>query len=249
MEVVPYRGITLEERPELLEQVNKLDREAWPEFMYHSRAWQCCWDVLLETYPQFQIVLLNGDETVAGVGHTVPARWNGKISDLPAGWDVLLERGVDATGSRDLFNVLAGLSVIVSAGHQGQGRSSEVLRSMKQVALHNSLDCVIVPVRPVLKSRYPLTPMERYIHWMRPDGKVFDPWLRTHLKVGGEIVGVAHESKVVTGTVAEWEEWTSMLFPETGDYIVPGALTPITIQCEKNEGRHAEPNVWLLHRM
>ena len=38
---------------------------------------------------------------------------------------------------------------------------------------------------------------------------------------------------VVTGTVAEWEEWTEMALPESGAYVVPGALVPVEIDRER----------------
>jgi hypothetical protein len=47
--------------------------------------------------------------------------------------------------------------------------------------------------------------------------------------------------------VAEWEEWTGMAFPESGDYVVPGALVPVQIDRERDEGRYVEPNVWMRH--
>src|SRR2546430_2013824 len=80
------------------------------------------------------------------------------------------------------------------------------------------------PVRPTMKERYPLTPMDRYIRWTRQDGLPFDPWIRVHHRLGAAILAVAPHSLVVTGAVAEWEEWTGMAFPETGDYVVPGAV-------------------------
>jgi hypothetical protein len=49
----------------------------------------------------------------------------------------------------------------------------------------------------------------------------------------------------VTGTVAEWEEWTGMHFPEDGDYVVPGALVPVTFA--EGLGVYVEPNVWMRH--
>src|SRR4051794_24491759 len=52
---------------------------------------------------------------------------------------------------------------------------------------------------------------------------------------------------VTTGTVTEWEEWTEMALPESGTYVVPGALAPITIDRERNEGTYVEPNVWMVH--
>jgi hypothetical protein len=47
--------------------------------------------------------------------------------------------------------------------------------------------------------------------------------------------------------VADWEEWTEMTFPESGAYVVPGALVPVEIDRERNEGVYVEPNVWMVH--
>ena len=81
------------------------------------------------------------------------------------------------------------------------------------------------------------------------DGSPFDPWLRVHWKEGGEIIKIAPLSMVVRGKVEEWESWTKMRFPESGSYVVPGALQPISIDCERNEGIYEEPNVWMRHSL
>lgn len=52
---------------------------------------------------------------------------------------------------------------------------------------------------------------------------------------------------VVTGTVAAWEAWTEMRFPESGAYVVPGALVPVTIDHRRDRGQYVEPNVWMRH--
>jgi hypothetical protein len=52
---------------------------------------------------------------------------------------------------------------------------------------------------------------------------------------------------VIEGTIADWEEWAKMRFPESGLYIVPGALNPIVIDVENDRGRYIEPNVWMQH--
>jgi hypothetical protein len=38
-----------------------------------------------------------------------------------------------------------------------------------------------------------------------------------------------------------------MAFPESGDYIVPGALVPVQIDRERDLGHYVEPNVWMRH--
>jgi hypothetical protein len=122
-----------------------------------------------------------------------------------------------------------------------------VLGAMKTVAAGRGLGALIAPVRPTLKDSYPLTPMERYVRWERSDGFPFDPWLRVHRRLGAEYLRVAPRSMVITGTVSEWEEWTGMLFPESDTYVVPGALSPVVMDLERDLGVYEEPNVWMRH--
>jgi hypothetical protein len=68
------------------------------------------------------------------------------------------------------------------------------------------------------------------------------------VRLGGEILGVCAESMTIEGSVAEWEEWAAMPFPETGRYVVPGALVPVAIDRVRDRGRYVEPNVWVRHR-
>ena len=61
------------------------------------------------------------------------------------------------------------------------------------------------------------------------------------------MIKVCHESKIIRGTRAEWEEWTNFKFPQSGQYIIPAALNPIEMNIEKDEGIYIEPNVWTAH--
>ncbi len=36
-----------------------------------------------------------------------------------------------------------------------------------------------------------------------------------------------------------------MKFPESGEYVVEGALCPVSIDRENNLGTYIEPNVWI----
>jgi hypothetical protein len=51
----------------------------------------------------------------------------------------------------------------------------------------------------------------------------------------------------ITGTVEEWESWTAMAFPETGDYVFPEGLAPVHIDRSSDQGLYWEPNVWMVH--
>ena len=88
----------------------------------------------------------------------------------------------------------------------------------------------------------------RFHRWKRADNLSFDPWLREHVRNGGEIIRVCQKSMQIEGTVHEWENWTNKKYPGNGDYIVAGALTPISIDTKKNIGEYIEPNVWILYK-
>ncbi len=118
---------------------------------------------------------------------------------------------------------------------------------MVEIARSNDLGGLIAPVRPNWKDRYPLVPIDRYAAWRREDGLLFDPWMRVHERAGGTVLKPEPQSLRITGTVAEWEEWTQMPFPESGEYVFPGGLATLEIDRERDAGRYWEPNVWMVH--
>ncbi len=240
--------ITLDERPAIAEQMVRLNDEAWPEFMHHDAIANRYWSVLMREFGEWQFALLEADEVVA-VGHSLPVTWDGTSEGLPETWDAALEQGVTDGRQGRSANTLCASAAIVALEHRGRGLSEQVINGMKRLAAERGFRSLIVPVRPTWKVRYPLTPMERYVEWRRPDGAPLDPWLRVHWRLGGEVLRVAHCSMLIEGTVAEWEQWTGMAFPESGDYVVPGALQPVAVDRERDIGRYEEPNVWVHHRI
>jgi hypothetical protein len=56
-----------------------------------------------------------------------------------------------------------------------------MLDAMSDVARDAGLGHLIAPVRPSLKDRYPITPIGRYLEWIRANGEPFDPWVRIHV--------------------------------------------------------------------
>ena len=51
----------------------------------------------------------------------------------------------------------------------------------------------------------------------------------------------------ITGTVAEWEDWTGIAYPGRGRYTFPGGLATVEIDHAKDAGSYWEPNVWIVH--
>jgi hypothetical protein len=52
----------------------------------------------------------------------------------------------------------------------------------------------------------------------------------------------------MTGTAAEWEAWTGMALPATGDYVIPGGLSILHLDTGEGLGTYTEPNVWVRHQ-
>jgi GNAT superfamily N-acetyltransferase len=144
-------------------------------------------------------------------------------------------------------DVLSAMVAVVDRGHNGQGLSRLLVEAMRDLAGREGFSSLIAPVRPTWKDRYPLIPMGQYARWTREDGLPFDPWLRVHARLGGELLKVAAESMRIEGTREEWEGWTGMAFPDDGDYTLPGALVPVHFA--GGRGMYVEPNVWFRHRV
>ena len=240
-----FETTTLEQRPDLEEQVHRLGGESWPTFLLHGDITH--WGSLFDEFAEYQILFCEPTDALIAVGHTIPFVWDGTANDLPPTMAELMDRAVQARRDGRTPNTLSALAALVAASHRRRGLSAELLRAMRSLARERSMHSLVAPVRPTLKSSYPLTPFERYVNWKRDDGAPFDPWLRVHHRLGAAFLKVMPKSLVVDGEISEWEEWTGMNFPESGDYVVPGALQPVVIDRENNLGRYEDPNVWMRH--
>ncbi len=216
---------------------------------FHDPVANRHWSMLGGRFADFQLIALDPEGAVVASGRSAPLGWDGTVEGLPEGWDAALERAAAEPSRVEPPTALCALAIAVAADSQGRGVSRLVLAAMRAAAARRGFGHLIAPVRPTLKPRYPLTPLERYVRWRRPDGSPFDPWIRTHWRLGAEVLVVAPRSMVIPGSVAEWEAWAGMAFPESGSYVVPGALQPITVDRERDLGRYEEPNVWMCHHL
>ena len=164
----------LAERPDL-EARSRWLLSTFPEFMHHDAVVDRYWYALFADFAGVQIAVCDDGSGVLAAGHCIPVFWDGTIGDLPEGLDGVLERGAEGIRRGRAPTVVSALLAVVPPVHRGRGLSSVVLDAMKAVAAKHGLEALIAPVRPTLKERYPLTPMERYGRWERDDGLPFDP--------------------------------------------------------------------------
>ena len=239
MNVVRYA-----DRPDLLERrYEELTKPTFPEYMNSNEPGGRYWGRLYTDFPDFQVALVDGDELLAEA-HAIPVPWDGTLDDLPSGWDEGFERGMTSARAH---TALMAIAISVSPERQGQRLSSRMIQAFTDNACSAGLSSVIAPVRPTWKERYPLIAIERYIEWRRDDGSHFDPWIRIHERIGGEIIAPAPGSMTIRLPAGEWEALTGMRFPADGEYVFPGGLATLTVQ--DGIGTHVEPNVWVLHRV
>jgi len=229
--------------------VRGLTRIVWPEFMRHDSVANENWHELLERFADYQFALYDARENrVAGMGNSFPLRWDDPLENLPEdGWDWAFTEAVKNHKQGLSPNIHCAIQIIVHPEYRGQGLSAPMIEAVRAVTRAQNLLALIIPLRPSEKSTYPLTSLDDYIKWKTDDSLPLDPWLRAHVRAGAKIIKVCHESKTVHGSCAEWETWTGLKFPQSGEYYIPSALNPIEMNLEQDEGTYIEPNVWIVH--
>ena len=232
------------ERPDLKPQGIEVAKKAWSPFMRHHKIIKPRWEELFIAIPDFQFTICTADEQVVAVGNTIPLHWDGSLEDLPAGWDDNFERGWQTHDEQLAPTVLSAVSAAVDPSIRQQGLGELILRTMLAIGQKHGLGLgLLATVRPNFKSHYPLIPIEDYADWRLADGSIFDPWLRLHDRLGAKRLVIAHESKNITGTVAQWETWTKHKLPQDGHYPLRDMLVPLVV--ENGTGTYLEPNVWM----
>jgi GNAT superfamily N-acetyltransferase len=238
--------VTTADRRDLDDQVRAALRGVWPEFIFHDALVAAYIERVEAYFPRYDVLVLARGEVVAG-GWGVPLLWNATAAGLPDGYDGAMVRAVEGHEDSVEPDTLCVMAAAVKPGHQGTGLAGRVLTALRERAVSDGLRRVIAPVRPALKARYPLTPMSQFARWARGDGLHLDPWIRTHQRLGARILRPAPRSMLITGTVAEWEDWAQMAFPQTGRYVVPDALDLVRIDRAADRGTYAETNLWMRH--
>jgi hypothetical protein len=238
---------TASERPDLWER-GVPSESVWPEYNLHGDVLNRWWGHLDKELPEYQFGLWDEtrDEVVAE-GHTGPLWWDGSDAALPEGIDAAIEQIFTQVRGGQPVNTLCALAAESPREHRARGLAEQLLKAMRVIAQRQGLTHLVAPVRPSLKQQYPLTAIERYLRWRRDDGQLFDPWMRAHERLGARVATPLPRSLQITGTVGEWEAWTRMSFPESGDYVFPEGLALVHIDRSADRGSYWEPNVWMVH--
>jgi len=249
---MPLRVFTLRERPELRPAIlsESFGASIWPEYMLQDPVARLYFSPpFLDRYLDFVLIGVDGGDELVARGFSVPFAFNfPDREELPdGGWDEVIRWAHEDLQIDRKPTAVSALEISLLPQARGQGNSRLMLEAMKANTRARGFADLFAPVRPSHKHLKPFISMRDYLDEVRADGLPHDPWLRTHVRVGGRIVKVAPYSMTVVGTVAQWSKWAGMTFENSGLVAVAGALSPIHVCLEQNYGVYVEPNVWVHH--
>ncbi len=235
--------------PELKKAAHVIEQAAWSELGYlnYTRAHYALYSSLLDEYPDYQLCLYD-EETgyVAAAANCVPLLCEPNALP-PEGWDWVVESASGKAGQP--ANMLGALAISVPKVHRSKGYAKLMINALLDLARAKGLNGLVAPVRPSAKAQHPDVSIDDYITWTDERGRVFDPWLRSHLSAGARLIGPCKRSMVVEEPVAFWETWTNRQFEQSGEYKLDGALVPVSIDLDRQRGRYEEPNVWVAYAL
>lgn len=241
------RFVTIAERPDLDAAMRALPNP-WPTFMLQDLVADFFYDQMPDRFPEYQLVALGPDDQVLARVNAVPYAWSGRDADLPTtGWDSALGMAFRP----DMPGAATAVSLIEARMHPdaaGRGLSAALLVAARDNARDLGYDHLLAPIRPTRKHLEPHTPIADYVARTRDDGLPYDPWLRTHLRLGGRLVRICPSAMTIAGDLDEWRRWTGLPFAESGWTVVDGALNPVHVSVENDYAVYVEPNVWIHHR-
>ena len=243
---------TLAERPELAGPLWNM-AEDWPEFTLHDPVGWSLIGRLLKDFPEYVLVATDADagDKVVARAFSVPLGLRARAGDgLPdGGWDQVMLWAFSDLRHGNAPDTVSAIEITVDRSAQGKGVSVRMLAALRDNARARGFTEVVAPVRPNAKHLEPAAQIDEYAYRTREDGLPHDPWLRVHVRGGGVIEKVAHASMTVSGSTAQWREWTGLPFDEEGPVEVPGALVPVHCEARRGYAVYVEPNVWVRHAL
>lgn len=246
-----FQLIAPDDLPDYRDRAGDLAEASWPEFMLHDPIAGENWHELFDRFREYQFALLDTEnDRMAAMGNSLPFHWDQPIEDLPeGGWDWVFLEAIENHKKSLEPNIQSAIQINIHPDYRSQGLSMRMVQAMRAIGQSKGFKYLVAPVRPNQKSQYPLISIDDYIQWMDEQGLPFDAWLRVHVRAGARIIKPCHEAMTIPGTRAEWKEWTHLEFPQSGTYYIPGALNPMNMDIEKDQGIYVEPNVWMVHEI
>jgi GNAT superfamily N-acetyltransferase len=214
---------------------------------------QKCWDpwnweadgaVGVDYDAELHLLAFNENGELIGTIDAVGFDWDGAASTLPSGgWTAMVLRAREGFETKPMYASAVGASVLKE--YRAHGVAEQLLVALRDQALKLGYKGLIAPVRPSSQFRMPHLHISEYAMVRLADNQHFDPWVRTHERVGGRIVGTTENSMVCSAPIESWERWTRMKLPKEGLVLIPGSTGWLDLH--EGTGVLAEDSIWVLH--
>jgi hypothetical protein len=238
--------VSIAERPDLAPALERADAEIYPTFMTSGQDnYYAAMERMGDAIAPYRLAYLDPrSQEVLGATEAAPIVWDGTDADLPRGYDDSLERTLAAVEGDGAPTALCALNLMVSGRARGMGLSARLLRALAGRSPQYST--AIAAIRPPLKERYPEVAIDKYVGWTRDDGSAFDPWIRSCVRAGARLGPTSPRSLEITGSVAQWREWTGIEIEASGEYAVPLGIGLLEVDLDADLGTYSEPSVWIM---
>ncbi|WIV98619.1 non-ribosomal peptide synthetase [Kinneretia aquatilis] len=224
-----------------------LHAEAWPAYFAGSAVLGEAWDAMYQTFPQAQMLLREGRDTLLGIGNAVLLHWDGDAGSLPAGWEGALREGLAGAERGQNPNALVVLAGVIDPQHKSRKLAGLIVDGFKRLAAQLGLAHVLVALRPLDKVAHPQMAIADYAQLRDEQGRVFDRWLRLHLNAGGQLLGSEARSQRVEAPLTDWARWCGMPPAEAGSWTPGDTLAPVQLDPQRQVGVYEDPCIWVRH--
>lgn len=245
----PLEITDLEKRPDLLDAALGLG-DTGGRFMNHgSGVKMASPSRFLRHWPRYFLIALADGVPVARAQSMPMAFPTAERPELPSGgYDEAIQWGAQDVLDDRAPTTLCALEIFIAPHLRGRGMSTTMLHAFRARAAETGLRSLLAPVRPFGKEAEPEVPMADYAARRRPDGLLADLWLRTHERLGARLIGICPHAVTVTGSIAEWLEWTGVQLQD-GANLVPGGIAPVHASLVDDQAVYSEANVWMEHQL
>lgn len=163
-----------------LDEIMRVEREAWPPEMQASRE---KFENRLKLFPQGFYVVLQ-DNKVVGVTTSEIITYDPR--NPPKSWDEVTDNGWITKTHNPKGNALYVVSV--GASLQGAGVGSELIKAQKALTYRLNLDCLVLGARCPEYSKHQDIPIDKYVHTKRADKQPLDKEIRFYERNGLSVV-------------------------------------------------------------
>jgi hypothetical protein len=225
-------------------RLGELEDDSFPAYLNEEPTWLVTQDAILTEFDKYHFLIVDdASGKAAAVSVNVPLAWDGQASSLP-GYNELLELSLQQAREGRTPTALVGILGAVSPDFRGQGVTELFNQGAAEILARQGISRYLSPVRPSNKQHYPNYTMEEFLSWRTPDGGLVDPWLNHFMRMGATELGIAHDAITLSASIEQWTAWTGMLFPVSGDYVIPGGHRMLRVDTDAGTARYGEDHLW-----